>query len=69
MKTNKCISCGEEFSEKNVFTPAGWREIYISGMCEKCFDKACSDDNDDQGDPDAYFDFNESEWEENKNMK
>ena len=33
-----CIFCKEPFSDKNVFTPLGWRETQISGICEKCFD-------------------------------
>lgn len=33
-----CISCGEKFSDKNVFTELGWKETKISGMCEKCWD-------------------------------
>lgn len=37
-ETNKCIDCGEEFSNNNVFTEAGWKETKISGLCEKCFD-------------------------------
>ena len=36
---NHCVFCGEEFSDENVFTEAGWRETKISGSCEKCFDK------------------------------
>lgn len=41
-KPNCCISCGEEFSDKNVFTKAGWKETKISGYCEKCWDKLFS---------------------------
>lgn len=35
----RCISCGEPFSNKNVFTREGLAEIKISGMCEVCFDE------------------------------
>jgi hypothetical protein len=42
-----CISCGEEYSAKNVFTPAGWGEIRISGFCERCFDEAWAEPEDD----------------------
>jgi hypothetical protein len=34
-----CVECGESFSNKNVFTDAGWKETRISQMCEVCFDK------------------------------
>lgn len=34
-----CISCKEPFSDSNVFSEAGWREIKISGLCERCFDE------------------------------
>ena len=40
MGNTKCVICGEPFTEKNVFTEAGWREIRISGFCEVCFDRA-----------------------------
>lgn len=33
-----CICCGEEFSETNCFTEAGWKETQISGYCERCFE-------------------------------
>lgn len=35
-----CVFCGEEFSDKNVFTDAGWRETKISGVCETCWNKS-----------------------------
>ena len=34
-----CFHCNKPFTDENVFTDAGWREIRISGMCEKCFDE------------------------------
>lgn len=34
-----CVFCGEEFTDKNVFTAAGWREAEISGICETCWSK------------------------------
>ena len=34
-----CVACKEPFSAKNVWTPAGWREIEISQMCEECWDR------------------------------
>jgi hypothetical protein len=41
----ECQRCGEEFSEKNVFTEAGKAETKISGLCEKCFDFVCNADD------------------------
>lgn len=40
-----CMSCHQEFSSLNVFSPTGWRETQISGLCEKCFDEAMLDEN------------------------
>jgi hypothetical protein len=34
-----CIECKEEFSKFNTFSPLGWKETQISGLCEKCFDE------------------------------
>ena len=42
-----CISCEQPFSEKNVFTRDGAREVAISGCCEKCFDKIFQEGADD----------------------
>jgi hypothetical protein len=33
-----CRSCSEPFSERNVYSHAGWLETQISGLCETCFD-------------------------------
>ena len=41
---NCCVSCKEPFSDKNVRTPAGWRETQISKMCENCWDKTFATD-------------------------
>lgn len=41
----KCIACCCPFNEHNVFTEAGWRETKISGLCEKCFDEICKEDD------------------------
>lgn len=35
----KCILCKEPFTNKNVYSALGWREVEISGMCELCFDE------------------------------
>lgn len=43
---NLCISCGQKFSPDNVFTEDGYREIFISGMCELCFDSLFDDIDD-----------------------
>lgn len=44
MKQRKCVLCGEEFSDKNTHTDAGWKETKISGMCEDCFDDVLSEE-------------------------
>jgi hypothetical protein len=36
---SSCLKCKEGFSDKNCFTPSGWRETQITGYCEKCFDQ------------------------------
>ena len=41
---NKCQACGEPFTNKNVFTGDGWREVKVSGCCEKCFDEMFTDE-------------------------
>lgn len=37
-KVTCCSSCGEEISFSNTISPEGWREVDLSGICEKCFD-------------------------------
>lgn len=39
-KYTTCINCKSAFNESNTFTKEGWAETQISGMCEKCFDEA-----------------------------
>lgn len=39
----RCRTCREPFSDKNVHTDAGRREVQISGICEDCFDAAFAD--------------------------
>lgn len=41
-----CVSCSQPFTDKNVFTTAGWRETRISQTCEKCFDALFEDEDD-----------------------
>ena len=41
---NSCIVCGEQFSDRNTHSAAGWREILISGICEDCFDGLFEDE-------------------------
>jgi hypothetical protein len=36
--TGTCINC-EKNAMENCYSEAGRREYYISGLCEKCFDK------------------------------
>lgn len=45
-KPGICIQCRRPFSINNVFTEAGWREVHISGICEKCFDVMFSEEDD-----------------------
>lgn len=49
MEDNKryCVCCKEEISYANTRTKAGWAEVEISGMCEKCFDNTtfCLEEN------------------------
>lgn len=40
-----CVSCGEPFSATNVYSEAGWNEIKLSGMCEKCFDELMAEED------------------------
>jgi hypothetical protein len=42
--TARCVECGQPFTSANVYTPEGWKETKISGMCEKCFDRAFGED-------------------------
>jgi len=37
-KVTCCSSCGEDISFSNTISPEGWREVDLSGICEKCFD-------------------------------
>lgn len=39
-KVTCCSSCGEEISFSNTISPEGWREVDLSGICEKCFDNS-----------------------------
>lgn len=47
-----CVKCAEPFSDKNVFTPSGWRETKISQLCERCWDTLFQD-VEDWGEEDA----------------
>lgn len=44
MPEGKCWRCKHPFTEENVFTPAGYRELFISGTCEACFDEVMGGD-------------------------
>ena len=35
---NCCVFCKQPFTEKNVHSEAGWKEVKISQLCEDCFD-------------------------------
>lgn len=39
-----CIICKQPFSNLNVFTVEGAKEVNISGMCEICFDALFAND-------------------------
>jgi len=39
----KCTHCGEDII-KNAYSIEGIKEATISGLCEKCFDRICSED-------------------------
>lgn len=41
-----CIACGEPYSDKNIYSAAGWGEARISGFCERCFDADCAEPED-----------------------
>lgn len=36
---HQCWRCKQPFTEANVKSEAGWRELFISGTCEICFDE------------------------------
>lgn len=38
-----CVSCKQPFTDKNVFTPLGWKETKISKLCEACWDNMFKD--------------------------
>lgn len=47
IKARECIACAKLFVRGgNVHTELGWKETYISGMCEDCFDACCNDEED-----------------------
>jgi hypothetical protein len=43
-----CVKCKQRFSESNVFSDAGWRETEISQICEDCWDKMFSENQEDE---------------------
>jgi hypothetical protein len=48
-----CRCCGQVFSDRNVFSEAGWIEARISGLCEVCFDFVVDLPRRDPDEPDA----------------
>lgn len=42
IKNDTCVECHQRAWE-NCYSNAGRREFYISGLCEKCFDKICGE--------------------------
>jgi len=49
LKNIKCISCNE-LAYTKTHSEDGFKEIKISQMCEECFDEACVDDSEENGD-------------------
>jgi hypothetical protein len=39
-----CWRCKHPYSEENVFTHAGYKELFISGTCEACFDEVMGEE-------------------------
>jgi hypothetical protein len=39
-----CIDCGHPFTDANVHSDAGWREVKLSNICEDCFDALFAED-------------------------
>lgn len=37
-----CVQCGKPALE-NCYSEAGRREVSITGLCERCFDKNCGE--------------------------
>lgn len=50
-----CILCKEPFTDKNVYSAAGWCETKITQMCELCFDKVTKE-------PEEYVCSECGEW-------
>lgn len=42
----RCIMCGQDALD-NCYTEAGRREVFISGLCEKCFDIITEEEEED----------------------
>lgn len=49
-----CVRCSQLFSDANVKTEAGWKEIKISGFCELCWDKLFAEPEDENCDAELY---------------
>lgn len=44
VEAGHCRRCRSQFTTKNVFTLAGWKETEISGICEKCWNELWAED-------------------------
>ena len=44
-----CLNCGRPALE-HCYSNAGRREVFISGICEECFDTMWDDDDEEQED-------------------
>lgn len=46
-ETKKCVYCGKPFTDENVYSVDGWKEVKISQVCEKCFDECTKEEEED----------------------
>lgn len=44
---HRCAHCQQQFTDANVYTVDGIKEIAISQVCERCFDEIFEEDDDD----------------------
>jgi len=56
IKHASCVACKDRFSDANCFTQAGWQETQISGLCERCFDQICAEEDDEEAQECALMD-------------
>lgn len=44
----KCVNCKKPFTNKNVYSRAGWAEVKITQLCELCFDSITKEEKEDE---------------------